>query len=87
MSRHIFGSSGVGAEPGNATGNPLRSYRMSMLTHGFVDRLDEADFTVDESDAMSYSIVRVRGGRGYAALLTFAILLVVAVAGTVVLLS
>jgi hypothetical protein len=87
MSRDIFGSSGVGAEPGNATGNPLRSFRMSMLTHGFVDRPEESDFTVDESDAMSYSVVRVRGGRGYAGLLILAFVIIVAVVGAVVILT
>jgi hypothetical protein len=76
----IFGRSGIGAESGNVPGNPLRSYRMSMLSHGFVDQTDDTDFTLDESDPMSYGVVRVRGGHVRGLLLSGAILLVVAVA-------
>jgi hypothetical protein len=35
---------------------------MSMLAHGFVDQPDDAEFTLDESDPMTYSVVRTRGG-------------------------
>lgn len=33
---------------------------MSMLAHGFVDDSDSSDFSLDESDPMSYSVVRIR---------------------------
>jgi hypothetical protein len=82
MPYRIFGRSGIGAESGNTPGNPLRSYRMSMLSHGFVDQTDQSegtDFTLDESDPMSYGVVRVRGGHARGLLLSGAILLVVAV--------
>ena len=83
MARQIFGPSGEGAEPSNRPGNPLRSYRMSMLTHGFVDqtddRSDNVDFTLDESDPMSYGVVRTGGGPIRGLLLVGAILVVVAV--------
>jgi hypothetical protein len=80
----IFGQSGTGAEPSNVPGNPLRSYRMSMLSHGFVDESDKTDFTLDESDPMSYGVVRLRGGQLRGLLLSGAILLVVAVVVVIV---
>ena len=79
MPYRIFGRSGTGEEQGNTPGNPLRSYRMSMLSHGFVDQSDTTDFTLDESDPMSYSVVRIRGGQLRGLLVSGAILLVVAV--------
>ena len=33
---------------------------MSMLVHGFVDDPDSGEFKLDESDPMSYSVVRMR---------------------------
>ena len=39
-------------------GNPLRSFRMSMLAHGFVDRSTTVDFRRDDSDRLTYGIVR-----------------------------
>ena len=47
----------------NGPGSPLRSYRMSMLAHGFVDEADReyGAFVLDESDPMSYSVVRLHG--------------------------
>ena len=42
----------------NVPGNPLRSFRMSMLAHGFVDRTKTADFKLDDSDRLTYGIVR-----------------------------
>ena len=39
-------------------GNPLRSFRMEMLAHGFVDRATTAGFGVDESDRLALGIVR-----------------------------
>ena len=45
----------------NVPGNPLRSYRMSMLAHGFVDTSGDDSFELDETDPMTYSVVRLRG--------------------------
>ena len=42
-------------------GNPLRSYRMSMLAHGFVDTPDEDTFELDDTDPVTSSVVRLRG--------------------------
>jgi len=74
-------------DEGNVPGNPLRSYRMSMLSHGFVDQPDSAEFMLDESDPMSYSVVRIRGGHVGAVWLSGAIFLVVAVVTIVVFLG
>ena len=52
--------SGNSFESSNVPGNPLRSYRMSMLAHGFVDDSDSPEFSLDETDPMSYSVVRMR---------------------------
>ena len=69
---------------GNVPGNPLRSYRMSMLAHGFVDQPESTEFMLDESDPMSYSVVRIRGGQVHAAWPLGSISLVVGVVATVV---
>ena len=74
-------------DDGNVPGNPLRSYRMSMLSHGFVDQPDSTEFMLDESDPMSYSVVRIRGGHVGAVWLSGAIFLVVVVVMTVVFLG
>jgi len=58
--RDRHSQSGPPIESSNVPGNPLRSYRMSMLAHGFVDDSDSSDFSLDESDPMSYSVVRIR---------------------------
>ena len=42
----------------NVPGNPLRSFRMSMLAHGFVDRTTTGGFKLDQSDRLTYGIVR-----------------------------
>ena len=56
-----------------------------MLAHGFVDRQHHEDFTLDESDPMSYSVVRLHAGR--ASLTSIgAVVLVLAVAAAVLLL-
>jgi hypothetical protein len=60
---------------------------MSMLAHGFVDQPESTEFVLDESDPMSYSVVRIRGGQVHAAWLLGAIFLVVGVVATVVLLG
>ncbi len=53
---------------------------MSMLAHGFTDQSDNAEFTLDESDPMTYGVVRTRGGSiSGGLLLVGAILVVVAV--------
>jgi hypothetical protein len=74
-------------DDGNVPGNPLRSYRMSMLAHGFVDQAESPEFTLDESDPMSYSVVRIRGGQVHAAWLLGALFLVAGVVAAVVLLG
>jgi hypothetical protein len=43
----------------NVPGNPLRSFRMSMLAHGFVDRASHNEFELDESDPVTYGVVRL----------------------------
>lgn len=53
-------SHGQRVDGSNVPGNPLRSYRMSMLAHGFVDHHTDEEFTLDETDPMSYSVVRLR---------------------------
>ena len=57
---HRYDSSGAWVESGNVPGNPNRSFRMSMLAHGFVDDSQRPEFTLDESDPMSYGVVRWR---------------------------
>jgi len=83
MSGGMFGTSGQGAESSNRSDNPLRSYRMSMLAHGFVDQSDDAEFTLDESDPMTYGVVRIRGesisGLRLAGMILFVIVVVVVV--------
>ena len=74
-------------DDGNVPGNPLRSYRMSMLAHGFVDQSKSSEFMLDESDPMTYSVVRIRGGQMHAAWLLGAIFLVAGVVGAVALLG
>lgn len=84
MSGGPFGTSGQGAESSNRSGNPLRSYRMSMLAHGFVDQPDDAEFTLDESDPMTYGVVRTRGGSINRLRLAGAILTVLVVVAVVI---
>ena len=83
MAGGMFGTSGQGAESSNRSDNPLRSYRMSMLAHGFVDQSDDAEFTLDESDPMTYGVVRIRGesisGLRLAGMILFVIVVVVVV--------
>lgn len=70
---------GAPADSGNVPGNPLRSYRMSMLAHGFVQHDGSVEFELDESDPINYGVVR-RGGRvPMATAITVAVLLVVLV--------
>jgi hypothetical protein len=57
---------------------------MSMLAHGFVDQPESSEFMLDESDPMSYSVVRIRGGQVHAAWLLGSISLVVVAVVTVV---
>ena len=87
MSGGMFGSSGQGAESSNRSDNPLRSYRMSMLAHGFVDQEESTEFMLDEADPMTYSVVRIRGGQLRTAWLLGAVLFVVGVVAAVVLLG
>jgi len=60
---------------------------MSMLAHGFVDQEESTEFMLDESDPMSYSVVRIRGGEVHVVWLLGAILLVAGVVAAVVLLG
>jgi hypothetical protein len=72
-----------GASPpvgsGNVPGNPLRSYRMSMLAHGFVDPSDGTDFEIDDSGPLSYSVVRIRNRTAPTAAGIAALVLIIAV--------
>jgi hypothetical protein len=48
---------GSGIETGNVPGNPLRSYRMSMLSHAFVQEETDGEFVPDENQPMSYAVI------------------------------
>lgn len=87
MSGGMFGTPGQGAESSNRSDNPLRSYRMSMLAHGFVDQEESTEFMLDETDPMTYSVVRIRGRQLRTAWLLGAVLFVVGVVAAVVLLG
>jgi hypothetical protein len=50
-------------DAGDVPGNPLRSYRLAMLGHGFVDDAAGDEFKLDESDAIGYSLLRIRKER------------------------
>jgi hypothetical protein len=43
---------------GNDPGNPLRSYRMSMLSHGFLPDADgmKHELNPDEAESLTYSV-------------------------------
>lgn len=79
-------SRGTRFDSGNHAGNSLRSYRMSMLAHGFVDEPDGAEFKSDESDPMSYGVVRLRGSQlSVVVVITLAVVAALAVAAYVLL--
>ncbi len=63
-------------DAGNVPGNPLRSFRMSMLAHGYVDDTSGKHVELDESSAISYSPVRIRRESPPVALWLTAILLI-----------
>lgn len=69
----------------NVPGNPLRSYRMAMLMHGFVDEAGDDGFTTDERDPMSYSVVRLRRDSSVIALVAAMVVLVAIVIAVIVL--
>ncbi len=48
----------VRVDSGNVPGNPLRSYRMSMLAHGFVQGVEEtaAEMRPDDHESLTYSV-------------------------------
>jgi hypothetical protein len=71
-------------DSGNIPGNPLRSYRMSMLSHGFVDPSNNNDFELDESDSLSYSVIRIRNRTAPIAAGIAAFVLIVVVVTTIV---
>ena len=52
---------------------------MSMLAHGFVDDSNSSDFKLDESDPMSYSVVRIRSQAAPVAAAITALVLVIAI--------
>lgn len=62
---------------GSVPGNPLRTYRMSMLAHGFVDQPDRSDFEPDDTDPIAYGVVRKGGRIPTVAAITVGLLLVV----------
>ena len=75
---------GVPPVSSNDPGNPLRGYRMSMLAHGFVDDSDRSGFKLDDSDPMSYSVVRMRDqvpltAAGITALVVIAVIVIAVV--------
>ena len=57
---------------------------MSMLAHGFVDDSSSSEFKLDESDPMSYSVVRIRSQTSPIAAGITALVLVVAIIVAVV---
>jgi hypothetical protein len=67
-------------ESSNVPGNPLRSYRMSMLAHGFLPTgaSDESEWMLDETDPMSYAVVATRRP-AVAVAVVIAVVMVVAV--------
>ena len=71
-------------EGSNVPGNPLRSYRMSMLAQGFVDTDSRRDFSLDDSDAVSYSVMRIRRPTRWGSVILGIVLLLALVAGILV---
>ncbi len=86
MSRSGRTDRGPSIEGSNVPGNPLRSYRMSMLAHGFVDSGSDDEFALDETDPMSYSVVRIRKAPVTVASVIAAVILLLLI-GAVVLLA
>ena len=76
--------SGGPIDSSNVPGNPLRSYRMSMLAHGFQpgDESDGSDWLLDETDPMSYAVVRSKDA-ATAVAIAIAVLLVLMVTAAV----
>ena len=72
-------------DSGNDPGNPLRSYRMSMLSHGFLPDADAKrhEMKPDEAESLTYSVGPLHRTasplRVTVALLSLVALLVVAV--------
>ena len=63
-------------DSGNNPENPLRSYRMGMLSHGFLAKDHESEWEPDESGPMAYSLAT--GKRGVTAFEVTVLILVVA---------
>jgi hypothetical protein len=57
-------------DAGDTPGNPLRSLRMSMLAHGFVQKDQRGEYELDEHDPLAYGLVRPGGRMPVAALVT-----------------
>jgi len=72
-------------ESGNVPGNPLSSYRMSMLTHGFVLDSDTGDeqWVAGDDSPMTYGVVR-SAHAPLAVAIVIAVLLVLLVAAAVI---
>ena len=49
-------------DSGNSPGNPLRSYRMAMLSHGFLPDADATkhEMSPDEAESLTYSVGPLR---------------------------
>ena len=60
---------------GNTPANPLSSYRMSMLSHGFLPTEDGQEYLPDESGPMTYGVVLLRKG-GSVALVVVVVVLI-----------
>jgi hypothetical protein len=57
---------------------------MSMLAHGLVDDSNSSDFSLDESEPLSYSVVRIRNQTAPIAVGIAALVLIVVIVIAVV---
>lgn len=57
---------------------------MSMLAHGFVDTDGRRGFSLDDSDAVSYSVMRIRRSTRWGSVILAVVLLLALVAGIIV---
>jgi len=72
-------------ESGNVPGNPLRSYRMSMVSHGFVLDNDTGDeqWVAGDNSPVAYGVVR-SAHAALAVAVVIAVLLVLLVVAAVI---
>ena len=66
-------------DSGNHTGNPLRGYRMAMLSHGFRPDGDEHEMNPDETESLTYSVGPLHRQASLLRVLTEVVVLVAAV--------